>query len=122
MTRTRRIVLGIIIAGVTSGVAMACGGSDAMPTEPGPVDNHTITASPALAFTPATLTVKAGDVVTFAFGSVAHNVFFDATAGAPSDISGQNANVSVQRTLTTAGSYHYICHIHPSMQGTIVVQ
>ncbi|HEY9429291.1 MAG TPA: SRPBCC domain-containing protein [Gemmatimonadaceae bacterium] len=122
MTSMRRVALGIIIAGVTSSVAMACGGSGGDPTDPGPSNDHTITASSALAFGPATLTVKVGDVVTFDFGSVAHNVFFDAKEGAPPDITGQNANVSVQRTLATAGTYHYICHIHPSMQGTIVVQ
>jgi len=41
--------------------------------------------------------------VTFAFGSVAHNVFFDQQTGAPADIDGLNANVSVQRTFATRG-------------------
>jgi plastocyanin len=53
---------------------------------------------------------------------VAHNVFFDQHAGAPADIDGLNANVSVQRTFTTPGTYHYSCHIHPSMTGTVTVQ
>jgi plastocyanin len=66
--------------------------------------------------------VSAGQAVTFAFGSVAHNVFFDQQAGAPPAIDGQNAGVSIQRTFATAGNYHYTCHIHPGMQGTVVVQ
>ncbi len=102
----------------------ACGGAGyggGGATAP-PPDDHTILATPALAFGPASLSVNAGDVVTFAFGSVAHNVFFDAGEGAPSDIGGTNANVSIQRTFGTAGSFHYTCHIHPGMQGTVVVR
>ena len=70
----------------------------------------------------ATTTVAVGATVTFDFGSVAHNVFFDAHSGAPPDISGNNANTSVGRTFNTAGSYSYTCHIHPSMHGTVIVQ
>jgi plastocyanin len=81
-----------------------------------------VAATPSLAFTPASITVHPGDAVTFAFGSVGHNVFFDAQAGAPADIDGTNANVSIQRTFATAGTYQYTCHIHPSMHGAVVVQ
>ena len=81
----------------------------------------TVNAGTNLTFGPSTLTAKPGDVVTFAFGSVAHNVFFDAVTGAPADIPGDNANTSVQRTFPTAGTFHYVCHIHPFMTGTVVV-
>lgn len=40
-------------------------------------------------------------------------MFFDAQAGLPANIPGDNANVTVQRTFATAGTYHYTCHIHP---------
>ena len=73
-------------------------------------------------FTPDTVAVKVGSTVTFAFGSVVHDVFFDAANGAPADIGGTNANVSVGRTFTTAGTYTYTCHIHPFMHGTVIVQ
>jgi len=81
----------------------------------------TVNATPSIAFTPATAVVAPGGTVTFAFGGVAHNVFFDATAGAPADIAGSNANASVTRTFSTEGTYPYACHIHPGMVGTIVV-
>jgi plastocyanin len=106
---------------VVAATLVACSGYGGA-TSPIPNDGHTIAATPSLAFTPATLTVSAGQAVTFAFGSVAHNVFFDQQAGAPSDIDGQNASVSVARTFGTPGNYHYTCHIHPGMQGTVVVQ
>jgi plastocyanin len=60
--------------------------------------------------------------VKFDFRGVAHNVFFDAQTGAPADIGGENANVTVQRTFATPGTYRFTCHIHPSMHGTVVVQ
>jgi plastocyanin len=104
-----------------------CGGSSTLSTGPGGGggsggNGHTITATTAEAFTPPTITINAGDVVSFDFQSLAHNVFFDAQTGVPADIPGTNANVTVQRTFATTGTYHYTCHIHPQMHGTIVVQ
>ncbi len=81
----------------------------------------TVAATPALMFGPDTLVVQSGATVTFAFGSVAHNVFFT-TSGAPADITGDNANVDIARTFPTAGTFNYTCHIHPFMHGTIVVR
>ena len=101
-------------------VACSGGGYSTSPT-PGPQDDHTVAATPGLAFTPATLTVNAGETVTFAFGSIAHNVIFDVNAAAPADIDGSHANVSITRVFNTAGNYHYNCTIHPGMQGTVVV-
>ena len=119
LNRTMRIPLAAL---ATVLLAYGCGsGNGGGVTSPTPPSN-TVAATASLAFTPATLTVNAGDAVTFAFGSVAHNVFFNSQAGVPADIQGTNANVSIARTFTTAGTYSYTCHIHPSMQGMVVVQ
>ena len=81
----------------------------------------TVDATPNLAFSPSPASILPGGTVTFAFGAVAHNVFFDAVPGAPADIAGNNSGTSVARTFPTAGTYTYNCHIHPGMRGTIVV-
>jgi plastocyanin len=88
-----------------------------------PPPANTVNASASLAFSPSTLTINAGEVVTFAFGSVAHNVAFDnPNAATPTDIGGLNTNTSIQRTFSTAGTYNYHCTIHPFMTGAVVVR
>ncbi len=115
---THRITLRLaLLAGAL--LAYGCGSGGDVTAPP---SGNTVDATPALAFTPGSITIHTGEGVTFAFGAVAHNVFCDPQSGAPSDISGNNANVSIQRTFGTAGTYAYQCHIHPSMHGTVVVQ
>jgi plastocyanin len=109
------------IIGVLAVYGCSSGSGDTNAPTPTPTGN-TVDATPSLTFTPASLSVNAGESVTFTFGSVAHNVFFTAQAGAPGDIPGNNANASVSRAFATAGTYQYTCHIHPSMHGTVVVQ
>lgn len=102
----------------------ACGSSSS-PTMTGggnPGVDATVDATPALAFAPSNITVTVGETVKFAFGSVAHNVYFDSTpAGAPANIAGTNSNTSANRTFTALGTFGYECHIHPGMRGTITV-
>ena len=114
-------------AGVTAFTALTlllgCGGATGPSNhETPPTDPRTVAVTPSLAFLPASLTGTTGDTVTFEFGSVAHDVFFDAQAGAPEDIPGSNANVAIRRVFATPGTYTYTCHIHPFMHGTVVVQ
>ena len=86
-----------------------------------PTAPNTVNATTNQTFSPSTITVAPNTVVTFNFGSLAHNVFFDPTPGAPADIPGNNANVSFTRTFTTPGTFVFNCHIHPGMRGTVIV-
>jgi plastocyanin len=112
----------LAIVAVLAGSACTSDGGGYATTPPPPGSGgNTVQALASLAFSPATVTVGVGETVTFAFGGVAHNVYFDKIAGAPADITGSNANVSTTRVFSTAGRYTYTCHIHPEMHGTIVV-
>jgi plastocyanin len=112
-----------IVALVVASTAWGCSSSSyaSGPSATPPAQSNRVDALPSLAFNPGAITVHVGDTVTFAFGSVAHNVFFDRVAGAPADITGSNANTSAARVFTAAGQYAYECHIHPGMRGTVNV-
>lgn len=117
-----------ITARLAMASAIAACGSSVAPVSPasndpgGVVSAATVNATPSIAFTPAKVTLTVGGTITFAFGGVGHNVFFDNDpVGAPASIDGVNANTSVQRTFAVAGVYNYNCHIHPGMRGTVVV-
>ena len=113
---------------VAACVVAACGGGsdDPSPTGPGPGNppgpTATVQATNQLQFTPNPVSVLTGGTVTFTFGTTPHNVFFDAAAGAPANIPGNNASVSIGRTFSTAGSFRYECQIHPGMSGRVNVQ
>jgi plastocyanin len=72
------------------------------------------------AFDPATVTIQDGDSVTWTNqDSVAHT----ATAGHGSFDTGPIANgASDTVTFDTAGTFAYICSIHPQMTGSVVVE
>jgi plastocyanin len=110
---------------------LACGSAGSGPVNPGGggggggtlVHAARVTAGTALAFTPQTQTIPAGDTIYFTFGPVQHSVQFDnPPAGVPANI-GVSNDVTVKRVFPTAGTYDYHCTVHgPSMNGHIVVQ
>jgi plastocyanin len=114
----------IVVASLTTAALGACGGdSPTAPVDTPPVQAATVQATPSEQFTPGRVTLVAGGTVTFAFGSLQHNVFFDnAPAGAPENITAPSSNKSVTLTFPTAGTFAYNCHLHPGMKGTVIVQ
>jgi plastocyanin len=110
----------LALATGTGATGTYAGGGGNSNSPPAPI---TVEATPDLTFTPNSLTVKRGDKVTFAFGSVPHNVTFDnRDVRTPADIPGVNASASVERVFSSAGTYHYHCTLHPGMSGTVVVK
>jgi plastocyanin len=92
-------------------------------------------AGGAFAFTPSTLTIKAGDTVMWSFATAGHTVTSGSTPGTPdnkfcspsdtncSTITTAAAGATYSHTFTTAGDYPYFCSVHFSlgMTGTITV-
>lgn len=73
-----------------------------------------------MAFSPASLTVKVGDKVTWTNqDAVGHSATADDNSFDTGVIAqGQSGST----TFTKAGTYMYHCSVHPSMHGTIIVQ
>lgn len=69
-------------------------------------------------FNPGTITAKVGETITWINqDSVPHKIKSDTFN---SEI--LNPGDSFQNTFNTPGTYDYICSIHPSMKGKIIVQ
>ena len=106
-------------------------GMSGTPSTPGaPPGAASSTASPAavagdqvtidnFAFAPATLTVKVGSTVTWT------NKDEEPHTVAASDGSfhspGMGTGATFTHTFGTAGTFDYVCSIHPMMHGTVVV-
>jgi plastocyanin len=121
----RQLVLVLVAAAVT-----ACGGSSATgttgttTTTPPVTDTPTATTSVVIqniAFTPASIVVSSGSVVTFTNNdNITHNVTFANTSvGTSGNFS---SGVKSLTMPATAGVYTYKCTIHGSMTGTVTVQ
>ena len=110
----------VLAAGVL--VLGACGGSGSPAAAPaGPAGPDHVTVA-NFAYSPDALTVHVGDTVTWDFHQpeAPHNVVSGSGAdefnsGAPQG-HGQFAH-----RFTQAGTYSYVCTVHPSMKGTVTV-
>ena len=71
------------------------------------------------AFSPATLTITAGDTVTWTNEDQVEHTATSTTGAFDSGLLGQGASYSF--TFTTAGTFDYLCTPHPTMTGQIVV-
>jgi plastocyanin len=74
-----------------------------------------------IAFQPAEVTVSAGDTVTWTNNdSVGHDVTADSfSSGEPGDMASGD---KFDHTFQEAGTFDYVCTVHPGMEGTVVVE
>ena len=110
----------VVVAGCGGSAASppATGGSTSVPAGSSPAPGDTAVTIANFAFSPAAVTVKVGETVTWTNNdSMAHTV-----TGADFD-SGQLApGATYTHKFTTAGSFDYKCTIHPSMTAKVTVQ
>jgi plastocyanin len=121
----------VVAAGGAALALAACGGTSQQPpgggvptpaappssSSPAAVDTTTI-AIANFAFTPAVIRVKAGATVTWTnLDQDAHTV---AISGSPVSPPLQNAD-TYSRTFDQPGTYSYLCTLHPTMRGMVVV-
>lgn len=122
---------GVFVAGVIALAAFAFGGGGspggnnmagmsmaATATNNAPVATDAVSIK-NFGFSPATITITAGSTVVWTNDdSVQHDVTFDGGGIASSVL---NHKDTFSHTFPTAGTYHYICSIHPFMHGTVIV-
>jgi plastocyanin len=123
------LALGLVIA---AGLFAACGGAAAAPATEAPAatapagDSLTVVAKD-LKFVNPTITVPAGtafDLVLDNQEAAPHNIAISDASGA-SVFKGEivsNAKVTNSVPALAAGSYPFICEVHPEMKGTIVAE
>src|SRR5512137_2734229 len=90
------------------------------PSAPSASGTETKVNISGFAFDPGTITIKVGDTVTWTNkDSVGHTVVADDGSWTSTKL-GNGATYS--HTFDTAGTFTYICSVHPTMTGTVVVQ
>jgi plastocyanin len=110
-----------VTPGMTGGASPASGAAPQAPastTAPAAAGPNAVSIS-NFAFAPATLTVPVGTTVTWTnHDEEPHTVV--ANDGSFHS-AGLGTNAAFSNTFATAGTFDYICSIHPSMHGTVVV-
>jgi plastocyanin len=123
MKRINHPIASLVLGGTLVLLLAACSSDGGGGHEP----HATRTASPTvtdaidisdLAFSPASVTVPAGSTVTWTNHDIPpHDVTF-----ADGEQSEQLVNgATYQRTFEEAGSFDYVCSIHPQMTGRVIV-
>lgn len=122
----RNAFLSALLA-LTLVLTVGCAATSATPTA-APTGSAEATATPARTgtdvtiagdkFSPAELTVKVGDTVTWTnLDSVNHTIVFDTFQS-----TSLKKNDTYRHTFDTAGTFAYVCSIHPFMKATIIVK
>ena len=89
-------------------------------TQTFPLTADVVAGNTTQTFTPPSVDIADGGVVTWSFGQLGHNVTFGAQAGAPNNIA-TSVNTTAPRTFNTPGTFNYNCTVHPGMSGTVIV-
>jgi plastocyanin len=119
--------IGLLVLCVSVSAAIGCGGSSGGGYITGPGGGNTVCPDNTICmtgstFSPASLTVAAGTIVSFTNNSgVLHHPVFDApVAPGVTDI-GDISSGTVNRTFSKSGTWNFHCTIHAGMAGSVTV-
>jgi plastocyanin len=114
---TRRSFKLAALVGVVALALGACGTGDASTPDAAAESDGPTVVIEDLAFEPETLTVEVGDTVTWVWndGAVKHDVSGD---DFKSEVMSEG---TFSHRFEEAGTYDYVCTLHPNMTGTIEV-
>lgn len=105
----------------TASSAPAASNPASQPAASGPAAGGTAVDIADFAFNPQSITVSAGDTVTWTNSDTApHSVVFDDSSITSSE--NLNQGDTFEADFATAGTFAYICGIHSNMTGTVVVE
>jgi plastocyanin len=113
--RSQRVLVALSTTAVGSGLLAACVAAN----EPVAQPNPTFSTDDGFAFAPPTLTVKAGSTVTWTNKDEDPPTVVAGGGSFRSQALGSGGIFSF--TFPAAGTFDYICSIHPFMHGTVVV-
>lgn len=115
------VVGGLVIGGLAAKKNQQPSGSSAAPNSQQAATSNAITIK-SYAFSPATVTVKAGTTVTWTnMDAVAHTVTSDQGSSDKFDSGNIQQNGTYSYTFTNPGTFTYHCTPHPSMQARVIV-
>ncbi|CAN5725691.1 hypothetical protein BH23GEM9_BH23GEM9_13170 [soil metagenome] len=103
-------------------VVAAGGPPPDVPQPPPPSGAGATVTTPGVSFSPAMVTIAAGEAVTWQFTGTRHNVVFRGATPPGGNIPDTDAGRSVSRTFTARGTYDYDCTRHSGMSGRVNVQ
>jgi plastocyanin len=116
MTRRLALLFACLALGL---VAAGCGEDDAVGGEA--ASPATEVSMEGIKFNPTEVTVEVGDTVSWVNDeSIGHDVTADDfQSGEPG---GMEGGATFEHTFDSAGTFDYVCSVHPGMKGTVTVK
>ena len=114
------LVLSLMVSGCYQAPTPQPAPAPAPAPQPAPAPGSTVhqVTIKNFAFSPKEITIKVGDTITWTQEDTVHHT----TTGGIWDSVDLGQGQTYSKTFDKAGTYDYICTIHPSMKGKVIVE